>query len=351
MKLFISSTLLLLVFLGTAMAQETPPAKIKTAAITQQEIAENKEFLGLLYYERVSNISSEVAGLVEEITIRTGDRVKEGDTLVRLNTELLEQEIILATTRIKQLEARIQHTKKNYERLQSLLQQKGTSRQKFEDAEFDLLDARIESQAARETLDKLLLEKKKSIIKAPFSGIILKKQVDSGDWVTQGKGLVSLGADDELFVRVPVGEKLIRFIQPGQKMAVTLTAFNRKISGTLQDIAPQADARTKNIFLKIHIPPQPMVAENMSAQVLVPTSEKKMLSMIPRDALIKFQGKDFVYTVKEGKAAILPIHIVSYLDENIGADNPYLAPGLPVVIEGNERLRPDQPVMVIGAQK
>ncbi len=351
MKYLLSITLILYTCAPVVFAQEPPPARVKTKPINQREIAENKGFLGLLYYERVSNVSSEVAGLVEEISIRAGDRVNEGDTLVQLNTEILEKEILLAQTRVKQIEARTRHAEKLFQRLQSLLEQKGTSKQKFEDAEFDLLDAQLEQQAARETLAKLLLEKKKSIIKAPFTGIVLEKQVDRGDWVGQGKGLVTLAAVDELFVRVPVGEKLIRFIQPGQELAVTLNAFDRKITGKLIELAPRADSRTKNIFLKVHIPEQPMVAENMSATVFVPISNKKTLSIIPRDALIKFQGGDFVYTIKDDKASILPVNIVSYLDSDVGADNPYFVPGLPVVVEGNERLRPDQPVTVAGEEQ
>ena len=77
------------------------------------------------------------------------------------------------------------------------------------------------------------------------------------------------------------------------------------------------------------------MAENMSATVHIPTSPKRLLSILPRDALIKFQGKDFVYTVKEDKAAILPVNIVTYLGNSVGADNPYFAEGMPVVIEGS----------------
>ena len=90
------------------------------------------------------------------------------------------------------------------------------------------------------------------------------------------------------------------------------------------------------------------VAENMSATVFIPTSPKRLLSIIPRDALIKFKGQDFVYTVKDDKAVILPVNIVTYLGDTVGADNPYFAAGMPVVIEGNERLQPDQPVVIAG---
>ena len=69
--------------------------------------------------------------------------------------------------------------------------------------------------------------------------------------------------------------------------------------------------------------------------------------MIKRDALIKFQGKDFVYTVKDGKAAILPVNIVVYAGEFLGVDNPYIVAGMPVVVDGNDRLKPDQPVEII----
>jgi len=88
----------------------------------------------------------------------------------------------------------------------------------------------------------------------------------------------------------------------------------------------------------------------MSSTVYIPTSEKKELAIIPRDALVQFQGKDFVYSVKDNKAAIMPVNIVTFFDDKVGADNPSFVPGMVVVVEGNERLRPGQPVTVVGEQ-
>ena len=120
----------------------------------------------------------------------------------------------------------------------------------------------------------------------------------------------------------------------------------KEVFGTLEDIDPVADMKTKNVYLKISIDPPDLVAQNMSATVSVPVSKRQTLSIINRASVIKFQGKDFVYTIKEGKAAILPVNIVAYLGDKVGVDNPYIVPGMPVVTEGNERLRPDQPVTV-----
>ena len=71
-------------------------------------------------------------------------------------------------------------------------------------------------------------------------------------------------------------------------------------------------------------------------------------SILKRAALVKFQGSDFVYTVKEGKAAIMPVSVVSYLGDRVAVSDPYIVPGMSVVVEGNERLRPDQPVVIAG---
>ena len=109
-----------------------------------------------------------------------------------------------------------------------------------------------------------------------------------------------------------------------------------------------ADPRTKNVMLKIRLPQMEIVAENMSATVYVPVSKRKRLKLVPRDALVNFQGKDLIYTVKEGKAAPLPIHIVAFVGEFAALDNKEIPKGMTVVVDGNERLRPGQPVQIIG---
>ena len=329
-------------------ADGPPPAKVRVAAVVQQDVAQTRSVIGVLYYDRISEISTELAGLVERVEVKQGDSVTRGDVLVRLNTEILEKEIAFQKSRIEQTELRIANAKKNYSRLERLYDKSGVSEKEYDDALFTFQDAQLEKQATEDTLQKLLIQKKRSIISAPFDGIILTKNVDSGSWVQPGKELVAIGSREDLFVRTPIAETTLKFIEIGQKVPVTINAFDQQVEGTVRDIDPVADMKTKNVFLKIAIPAMPLVAQNMSASVSVPVSSRQTLSIIDRAALIKFQGKDFVYTVKEGKAAILPVNIVSFLGDKVGVDDPYIVPGMNLVVEGNERLRPDQPVVVAG---
>ncbi len=347
-NLLASLSTLLLLFIGLPAfgADGPPPANVKVAPVTQEEVAQTRTVIGVLYYERISHISTELAGLVESVDVNQGDTVKLGDPLVILNTEILDKEIVFQQSKLKQIELRIANVKKNYKRLELLFGKQGVSERERDNALFEYENAQLERQATEANLQKLQIQKKRSIITAPFNGIILTKDVDSGSWVQPGKQLVSIGSSEDLYIKAPISESLLQFIEPGQQLPITINAFGRELTGTLEDIDPVADMKTKNIYLKISIEPLDLVAQNMSATISVPASKRQKLSIISRASLVKFQGKDFVYTVKDGKASILPVNIVAYLGDKVGVDNPYIAPGMMLVTEGNERLRPDQPVTV-----
>lgn len=349
MRIPLYITLALLV-LGApvAGAQEAPPAKVVVSHVSEKEVAQNQAMIGTLYYDRVSRISSELAGLVATVHVREGDRVDRDAVLVELNTDILDTEINLTRTRIAQIGLRLENAEKNFQRLERLHAQEGVSEKDYEDSFYAYQDLVKEKQAHQDTLQKLLIQKKRSRITAPFAGVILSKEVDIGAWVQQGKEIVSIASSQDLFARVPVAETMLRHISMGDQVPVLITAYDRQLFGTIQALAPLADAKTKNVFLKIRLPAQDDVAVNMSALVHVATGAKQKLAIVPRDALVQNQGEDFIYTIKEGKAALLPVHIVAFLGQEVGVDSPHIVPGMAVVIEGNERLRPDQAVEVIG---
>lgn len=348
MRIF--QALLVLVIINGSMvyARELPPARVAVSKIVFQKVAQNRSFIGTLYYERISHVSSEVTGLVTRIDVMAGDRINKGTPLVYLDTEILEKEIILHRNQVKQAELHINHAQKNYQRMDSLYKKGGISEKNYDDASFIYQEALLKKLSAGTILEKLLIQKRKSVINAPFDGIILEKNVDAGDWVQQGKQLISIGSVKDLFIKVPVAETLLKFVSIGQSVPVTINAYNRELTGTIDNLSPIADAKTKNVFLKIRIPLLTKVAQNMSANVFIPTGNGQKMAMIPRDALVKFQGKDAVYTIKENKAVMLPVNIMTYLGDRIGADNEHFTEGMSIIVDGNERLRPGQSVVING---
>jgi RND family efflux transporter MFP subunit len=333
---------------SAAHAQEAKPARVVVAKITRETVAQNQSFPGTLYYERISHVSSEVPGLVADIRVKAGDRVNRGDSMVRLDTQILGKEIIFQQNQVDQAGLYIRHSRKNFLRMDSLYQNDGVREKDLDDADFVLQEAMLKELSARTLLEKLLIRKEKSIILAPFDGIVLEKNVDSGDWVLQGKALVSIGSINDLFIQVPVAETLLKYIVTGQQVPVVITAYDRHMAGTVDTPSPIADPKTKNVSIKIRIPMIEGAVQNMSAAVFLPTGRQERLAMIPRDALVQSQGRDHVYTIRDGKAVLLPVTIRTRLNDKIGADDAHFTEGMVVVVDGNERLRPGQPVAADG---
>lgn len=324
-----------------------PPAKVVVGTVQEKMIAENTPIVGTLYFDRVSKVSTEVSGLVQTIPFHAGDRIRKGDILVRLNTDFIEKDIDLALTRIEQIDVQMEKADKDLKRYEALYRENAATEKVYDDLLFSRRDLRIQRKALTKALEVARLKKAKSNIHAPFNGIILEKCVEVGDWVAPGSVFCRLGALDALCVKVPVAEEIMRYSHENEKITVTLTAFQKSVEGTVAGFLPVADLKTKNVMVKIRLPQLPGTVENMSATVSIPTGRPGKLLLVPRRALVNLQGRDFVYTVKEGKAAAVPVHVAAFVGEFAGIESPSIAGGMPVIVDGGERLRPDQAVQII----
>lgn len=344
MKLRLLLIILLLFMSVPGQASEMPAAIVKTAEAFETTMASTTDIVGTLYFERVSKVAAEEGARVMNVNFREGDRVKSGQVLVRLDTRILKQQLALEEARLRQVELRIDNAKRNLDRMTHLFKNNAVTESAWDDLRFRHEELLQEKIVLNRQLEILRIRQEKSIIRAPFNGLVLDKNVETGAWVGPGSVLCMLAASDELYVQVPVAEELVRFTRKGDQLDVLLNAFGKKLSGTMEGIRPTADQRTKNISLKLKINYDGPVAENMSAIVQVPVSNPGTVLLVPRDAVIQFRGIDMVYVIKEKKAVNLPVKIIHAKGDQVGIEAEGLSPGTHVIVDGNERLRPGQAV-------
>ncbi len=323
-----------------------PPAIVATAPAVERMVAENAPIVGIVYYDKVSQLSTEVSGKLRAVHFRQGDLVEKGALLVELNTDFIDRDIEAAQTRIQQIAIQIEQTERDLTRYQALYDQQATSEKTYDDLQFQRRSLIEQKNALEKELEIQRLKKKKSRISAPFEGIVLEKFTEIGDWVGPGDRICRIGSLQDVCVKAPVAEELAGFSKPGDMMEVTVHALGKTFSGKFEGIIPIADPQTKNAWLKIRLPKTSSLAENMSATVLVSVSEKKLFTLVPRDALVSFQGGQFVYAVIEGKAALIPVQVSAYVENYAAVVPGPIQAGMAVVVDGNQRLRPDQPVAV-----
>lgn len=332
---------------ATAEGGDPPPARVVTTPVIEKNVAENTKVVGTLFFDRVSNLSTEVGGLVNSVHIKEGDLVNKGALMFRLNTDFIDNEIESVLANMDQVKVRLTKAEKDLGRYLTLFKQEAVSETEYDNILLSREDLVKQTVIMEKQLALARLKKKKSAIRAPFDGLVLEKIAETGDWVSPGSKLSLLGSINDLFVKVPVSEDLLSFAKQGEQVDVSINSLGKQVIGTIDGVIPVADPQTKSVFVKVRLPLLKNPVLNMSATVSMPTGDKKRMLLVPRDALVSFNGQNMVYTVKDGKATPMPITIISYIGENIAIESKGFKADMPMVVDGNARLRPGQAVTII----
>ncbi|RKZ37247.1 MAG: hypothetical protein DRQ37_02300 [Gammaproteobacteria bacterium] len=352
MKRYIPRSLYILLVTGlvlttAAWAQDKPPARVVVAPVGEQTISQSASMEGIVHFERVADLSAEVSGRIDEHHLQEGRLVETGQPLVTINTDFVRKDIEITKKEREQVEAEIKKLESNLQRLTELLKTNAASRSAYDDARYShqALERKREKLSAQ--ISRLRLQADKAVVRAPFNGIVLERFTELGEWTGPGTPVARVASVDDVVVKVAVSENLLRYLVTGEKITLTIPALREELTGTIHGLTPVADLRSRSVSIKIQISHRPQMVQNMSAKVEIPIGEKMVLRTIRRDAVIKLKGKDFVYTIEEDKAKILPVNIVSRMGELVAVDNPYITVGMPIIVDGNDRLKPGQPVQVV----
>jgi len=121
-------------------------------------------------------------------------------------------------------------------------------------------------------------------IEAPFSGRVVRKTVDAGDMVMPGQPLFTIEKSAEPEFHAIVAESLVAGVKLDQKVEVRIGALQQTLQGTVREIVPQADPRTRTLLVKIALPPQADLVSGQFGTLAVPTGTYQAL-VIPARAV------------------------------------------------------------------
>ncbi len=343
---FMSVFLLISLCLSNLMAQQAgqQPAKVVVSEIKGGVIVPEAEFVGSVFYQEISDVASEVSGRVEDVNFEEGERVKEGHVLVRLGSELLQKSILSTNASYEQALSELEKAKTDLRRAEGLKGEELISEQTYDDYRFRVkgLEKRVASLKA--DVERLEVELEKKDIKAPFSGVVLKRIVDRGEWLSQGEAIATIARDDTVDIIVNAPESQIRHIRPG--MDIRVISGGQEMTGKVFTIIPEGDISTRTIPVKVRVKNNFSLVQGMEARVFLPSGKEIDALMVPRDAIVNISGNNVVFTVSDSMARMIPVNITGYKGVLAGVQADGLSEGMKVVVKGNERLRDRQPVLI-----
>lgn len=324
-----------------------PPMLVEVAPVVQESVEETASFLGTVEPRTRSVVAGEVEGRVARVFVEEGDRVRAGDPLVELDTRDLELQLKEARAALREAEARHRMARDQRRRTEALFQKGLATEKQYRDdvSQEEALAQEVLRLRARIALLEFRMDR--SRIQAPFGGVVVRRLTEVGQWLPRGGGVVELIDLDPVRVRVPVPETHIAGLRPGRPVTLTLDALpGRRFQGTLQVIVAQADPDTRTFPVWITVPnPDFQIQAGMTARVELPLGRIQKAWLVPKDALVLQGTRALVYTVRDGKAVPIPVETGRWVGDRVVVRGPVKA-GMLVVVRGNERLRPGQPVQL-----
>lgn len=340
--LFFLLALLPAPLLGQDKPKGPPPASVTVAQVKTGMVAPQSEFIATIFYQEISETAAETSGLATDVRFEEGSRVKKGQILVALGADILRKRLKAAKLDYERVLSELEIARIDLKRRQALYEKKSISEQAYDENRYRVIGSEKQAASLNAQVEQLAIELEKKIIRAPFDGVVIKRHVDRGEWISEGETVAVIGKDDIIDIVAQLPEQLIQYVTVG--MQVTANANGKQFKGTVNAIVPKGDVSTRTFPVKIRTPNKFDLIEGMSAKVTMPRGAVKKTLIVPRDAVIAKFGQTVVFTVKDAKAAMLPVQVIGFEGLDAGVASPGLKEGMLVVVGGNERLRNGQNV-------
>ena len=339
---------LCLFFASTSIAQEMPPASVKVTKAVEIEMSQSNWLPGTVMGRYDSKIASEVDGRLEEV-LDVGDRVTRGDELARIESLTQSLRVTEMQAEILPREARLDFLKREVKRLSMLAENNNAAKSRLDEMSSELRQTEGEIKVARARLAQSRDMLARTVIKAPFDGVISERYKTMGERVESGDHVVRLVNTEDLEIQVRVPPETVSNIGMDNPLQVR-DADHAVSKATLRTYVPVGDSVSRLYELRLNFDNRNWMSGH-AVRVLVPANTPRKVVAVPRDALVIRQNNISVYRINdEMKSEFVAVKIGMSKDDLVEVIGELNA-GETIVIRGNERLRPGQPVTILTEQE
>ena len=328
--------------------ESVPPAKVVVSRVEEKEVESKVILLGSAEPWLETVVAAESGGLVRKMLVDEGDFVKEGQLLCLQDSALLSARIKAAQASLEESRVLLRQANREFDRQKKLFKTRSVAEKAYEDAKYQA-DA-VNKRRARLEAELLELNEqlKKKSVKAPVTGFIVKRHSQIGEWLGEGESVVTLVVLDPIRLIIPVPERYINYVKEGDESEINFDGLpDMSFKGSVAAVIPRGDEASRTFPVRIHIPnPDGFIKAGMLGRAVLSVGNSQQALLVPKDSLVLSSSGTSVYVIRDNTAISVNIEMGMPRDSLIEVRGA-LKLGEPVVIRGNERLRPGQRVSVI----
>ena len=308
-----------------------PPAVVDVIVAQNQAINSTTEANGSILANEFVELRSEVSGRITYLNIPEGTTVKKGTILARINDSDLQAQL-------SKSKVQIDLAQKTEQRLTKLLSINGIGQ-----AEYDAALNQVNSLNADIEYTKVLIDK--TILRAPFTGVIGLRQVSAGAYISPTTILATMQQVNQLKVDFTVPEEYSGVIRKGSVVEVAVEGGNNsRCKAVVIAREPQINQTTRNLLIRAMLT-NCSANPGTFAKVYFSAGSAKNSITIPTNAIIPDDKNKKIVVIKGGKATYAVIETgvrrESFVEVTKG-----VSVGDTIVVDGVLFARPDKPVKI-----
>lgn len=282
--------LLVLTAAGWAAITMTAGVSVSVAPVTRGTAVEAVYATGVVEPVYWSKVAPIIVGRIAQVSARDGDKVRKGQVLLKLDDRKAQADLA-------RLMARLKFTREELDRYLELSRRKIASRQAYERARSNHIQALSSVAGARQKLTDYVLT-------APLDGTVLRQDGEVGEIVAAGQILFWVGKETPLRIVAEVDEEDIPTVRVGQRALLTADAFGTRVfEGAIKEITPKGDPVNKNYRVRISVPNDTPLRIGMTTEVNIVVRKEERALLVPFSAL----RKGVVFVVENGRARRRPV--------------------------------------------
>ncbi len=269
------------------------------------------------------NVSPKRQGLLEELYVDEGDRVRAGQPLARMDSGDLRDRLQELQANVLSARAELEFSRSEVQRNEPLYRQGAISLDDINRFRADYQVRRMALAAAQQRLEQRQVEAQELIVRAPFDGVITQRYSDPGSFVTPtttasatagatSASIVELSQGLEVLAKVP--ESDLGRLRPGLPASVRVDAFpDRRFAARIRQISPRA-VKVNNVTsfeVKLELlDPAPELRIGMTADIDFRTGTLEAQTLVPTVAVVTEDGRPGVLLVgKDREPKFQPVEL------------------------------------------
>ncbi len=266
----------------TLNAAELPFATVK---ISKQTKSLERLFEGTVEAVNKATISAQTSGLITEINVDVDDFVEKDAIIVRFNDTEHKSRLDQAISAQVAAKARAAAAQQEFDRVKPLFKSGTVARSRYDSAKSALDTTKADVQRAAAAIAQAREQLSYTIVRAPYSGLVVNRHVQVGEMASPGKPLMTGFSLEKLRVRSEVPEQYARKIRKSN-MATIISGDGKEISVDKLTVFPFADPRSNTVTIRLELPTgTDSVFPGMLVKARFKVGEAAVLT-IPEEAIV-----------------------------------------------------------------